>query len=87
MVIYLPGQALDGDRVKQVGVVLDMPAEPLGAVVQDQRQVERLAHQRQRLALGVIAPPAGGNGPQAEAHLADGQIGIAVRPEFHGRAS
>jgi hypothetical protein len=47
-------------------------------------EVERLVHERGRLAFSEISPPASGNRPKPKADLAHSKIGVFVGAKTHG---
>src|SRR6266496_3620744 len=55
----------------------------VGCIEQRDTEVERLVHQRDRLALGKISPPTCGNGPQTKTDFADRQFRVFVSAETH----
>src|SRR5260370_26248954 len=52
-------------------------------IEQGDAEIERLVHERNRFAFGEVSPPAGRDGPQAEANFAYGEVGIFVSAEPH----
>jgi hypothetical protein len=59
----------------------------VGRVEKRDSEIERLMHERDRLAFREISPPAGGNGPEPKADFAYGEVGVFVRPEAHVRSA
>ena len=58
-------------------------AVSIGGIEERDAEIERLVHERDRFAFGELAPPAGRNGPEAEADFADVQVGVFVGAEAH----
>ena len=59
----------------------------IGGIEKSHAEIERLVHERDRLALGEISPPAGGDRPKTEADFADLQVGVLVGAKAHGKVS
>src|SRR5258708_6525794 len=55
----------------------------IGGIEQSDSEIKGLVHEGNCLAFREIAPPAGRDGPEAEADLADLEIGIFVGAEAH----
>ena len=55
----------------------------VGGVEEGDAEVVRPVHQGDGLALGELAPPAGRDRPESEAHRADGQVRVSIGPELH----
>ena len=55
----------------------------VGRIEERDAEIKRLVHERDRFALGEISPPAGRDRPEAEADLADLQVGIFVSAKAH----
>jgi hypothetical protein len=75
--VALRGEGL-GDELLAVAVAVGV-----GGVEERDAEVVRLVHQRDGLALGEVAPPAGGDGPKAEADLGNADVGLRQRAKFH----
>src|SRR5439155_25812277 len=55
----------------------------IGGIERGDAQVERLVHERERLAFSVIPPPPGRDRPHSEADFTDGQVSVLVSAKFH----
>ena len=52
-------------------------------IEQRDTEIECFVHERNRLALGKVSPPTGGNSPRTKTNFAHSQIGIFVGAEPH----
>src|SRR5205085_8064769 len=62
-------------------------AVSIGRVEERDAQIERLVHQRDRLALGELSPPPGRDRPKTEPNFAHAQVGVFVSAIAHQAAT